>query len=77
MAEKKANYHVIPEPTGWAVRRSGASKATKLFETQSDAVKYAREDAKKRNTDVYVHTRDGSISSRNSYSGTNPKPPKK
>jgi hypothetical protein len=64
----KKDQHVIPNPRGgWSVRHSGATRATRVFNRQEDAVKYARGIAKKENTELYVHRRDGTIREKDSY----------
>ena len=34
----KSNQHVVPKDGGWAVRRQGAHRVTKVFDTQGEAV---------------------------------------
>ena len=71
-----ANKHVVPRPNGeWAVRNSGAAKATKVFGTQADAIKFGRDAARKDRVEFYVHRKDGTIGERRSY-GNDPHPPK-
>lgn len=68
--------HVVPNPTGgWSVRNSGAARASRKFETQKEAVEFARDRARKEQGELYVHGRDGRIRERNSY-GADPSPPK-
>ena len=68
--------HVIPNPSGgWSVRQSGAARASRTFGTQADAVRFAREAARKERTEVYVHRTDGTIREKDSY-GRDPFPPK-
>lgn len=67
--------HVVPRQNGWAVKSAGASKAAKVFNTKDEAVKYARDSAKKDNGELYVHRKDGTIGERKSY-GNEPCPPK-
>lgn len=71
----KKNTHVVPRQDGWAVKREGASRASKTFQTQSDAIKYAREQAKAAKSELFVHGRDGTIREKSSY-GNDPMPPK-
>lgn len=71
----KKNPHVVPRQDGWAVKREGASRASKTFQTQADAIKYAREQAKSSKSELFVHGRDGTIRERSSY-GNDPMPPK-
>jgi hypothetical protein len=72
----KASKHVAPNPSGgWSVRNSGAIRASRTFDTQDQAITYAREAAKKVGTELYIHGRDGTIKNKNSY-GNDPNPPK-
>jgi hypothetical protein len=64
----KNSRHVVPSTTGgWSVRKSGAARASKNFEKQTDAVTYAKALAKKDNADVYVHRRSGTVRDHTSY----------
>ncbi|NTW54033.1 MAG: DUF2188 domain-containing protein [Chlorobaculum sp.] len=61
--------HVISSLNkGWSVRKSGASRATRTFELQEDAIAYARELARKEHVDLYIHRNDGTVSHKDSYS---------
>ena len=71
----KTGQHVLPNPGGWSVKRSGAKRATKVFETQGEAIAAAREIAQNQKTELYIHRKDGRIRERNSY-GSDPFPPK-
>lgn len=66
--------HVVPRDGKWAVRKGGAERVTRRYDTQREAVDAAREIARKQRTDVFVHGRDGRIRERNSY-GNDPFPP--
>jgi hypothetical protein len=57
------------------VAKEGASRASKNFTTQADAVKYGKEQAQKEKAELYVHRRDVTIRERRSY-GNDPFPPK-
>jgi hypothetical protein len=60
--------HVYPRRSGkWAVRRSGASRASRLFEKKDDAVAYARRMAQKEGSVVYLHRNDGGVRRLYSY----------
>lgn len=72
----KTSKHVVPQPTGgWAVKNSGATRASRTFDTQADAIKYGRNVAKQERSELYIHGRDGTIKNKNSY-GNDPLPPK-
>ncbi len=63
----KSNQHVVPKDRGWAVRKQGSVKATKIFKTQTEAVKFARVVAKKNSGELFIHKADGTIRDRQSY----------
>ena len=64
----KKSQHVVSNPNGgWSVLRSGASRATRVFDNQADAVSYAKMLAEKEGTELYVHRRDGTIQERDSF----------
>ena len=67
--------HVVPRDGKWAVRKSGAEKVTRHFETQREAIATAREFARNQRTELYIHGKDGLIRERESY-GKDPFPPK-
>ena len=72
----KKSQHVVPRNDGgWAVRKSGAGRASKVFLSQHEAVRYAREVARKEGGEMYVHRADGTIRDRSSY-GNDPHLPK-
>ncbi len=69
----KNSRHVVPRQDGWAVKKSGASRASKVFDTQEEAIKYGRNQTEKESGVLYVHRRDGTIRDRDSYDrDTNP-----
>ena len=72
---KKTNHVVSSKSGGWAVKKSGSSKASKIFGTKEDAKKYAVKISKKEKTELYIHKKDGTIQNRNSY-GSDPFPPR-
>jgi hypothetical protein len=65
---KRIGRHVVPNPKGgWAVRKSGAIRATRVFETEQEAEQFGRELARKEHGELYVHRRDGTIRKRDTY----------
>jgi hypothetical protein len=74
-AAEQRDVHVVPSEGGWTVRREGATRAARKFDTQADAIKWARQSAAKEQTDLVVHGRDGRIRSKDSF-GSDPTPPK-
>lgn len=72
----KTSKHVVPSASGgWAVMNAGAERASKTFDTQRQAIGYARTAARKMGAELYIHGRDGSIKDKRSY-GNDPFPPK-
>lgn len=69
------NQHVVKHPDGWAVKGEGNSKATKVIDTQKQAIEAAEQIAKNQKSDTKIHGRDGKIRAGNSY-GNDPHPPK-
>ena len=69
----KRNQHVIPAPKGWAVKRSGAQKATRVYQTQGEAVAAARKIAVNQKVELIIHGKDGKIRAKNTY-GRDPYP---
>ena len=69
--------HIVPnsEKGGWDEKKSGASRASKHFDTKDEAISHAREVAKKNKEELIIHNKDGKIAQRNSY-GNDPYPPK-
>lgn len=63
----KKDQHVIPSSGSWAVRRSGAARASRLFAFQGEAVQYARGVAQKEHAALYIHKKDGTVLSKDSY----------
>lgn len=64
----KKSTHVVPDPNGgWSVKKEGASRATKHFDTQQDAIKYARHKSKDQRSGFVIHNQDGTIRRKHSY----------
>lgn len=62
-AKKVTNYHVSwrNEDNKWQVKREGAEKPLKMFDTQLDAITYAKERANNQENRVIIHKKDGKI----------------
>lgn len=75
MDQRRNSQHVVSRQGSWAVRKGGASRATKLFESQADAITFARGLAKKEHGELYVHRTDGTVRIRDSY-GAETQPPR-
>lgn len=71
-----ANQHVTPHPDGvYQVIAEGASRATKRFPTQKEAIAAGREIAKKQQVELIIHNKEGQIRDKDSY-GNDPFPPR-
>lgn len=67
--------HVVPNEGKWAAKRENAERATRITESQREAIRIARDLAMKTKSEVFIHGKDGKIRERNSY-GNDPYPPK-
>lgn len=72
---KGKNQHVVKHSDGWAVKGAGNEKATKVVNTQKEAISIAKEIAKNQNSELLIHSRKGQIREKNSY-GNDDFPPK-
>lgn len=72
----KKTQHVVKNPGGgWSVKKGGASRATKVYRTQEEAIKQGRDIARTQKAELYIHGRDGRIREKDSY-GRDPLPPR-
>ncbi len=63
-AEKTAarNYHIATRPDGkWQVKFAEGKKAIKLFDTQAEAIAYAKQLAKNQEGSISIHKKDGKM----------------
>ena len=60
---------------GWMVIRSGAARATKVFDTQGEAIKYAKDVTRDHQSELVIHGKDGRLQEKTSYL-SDPRPPK-
>ena len=68
------SQHVVPRGDKWAVRKAGAERVTRHFDTQQEAIEAARRIARNQGSDVFIFGRDGRIRGRDSV-GNAPRPP--
>ncbi len=65
MAKSKttsSTHHVVKNPSGgWRVKKGGSTRASGNFNTQADAIAYAKVISKNQGTRLVVHGRDGRI----------------
>jgi hypothetical protein len=75
MSHSKAAVWVQPHHLHdgkWQVRRENASRASRVFDTQSEAEGHARQTARREKVELVVAGRDGDIRDRSSY-GNDPR----
>ena len=71
----KKNQHVVPHGNQWAVKGEKNEKATKIVDTQTEAIKLARGIAINQKSEVVIHRPNGQIRDKDSY-GNDDYPPK-
>lgn len=73
MANK--SHHVVPSSGGWSVKKGGAERASKHFDTKEAAVRYGTTVSKNAGSELYIHKKDGTIERKDSH-GNDPCPPR-
>ncbi|MBW5802032.1 DUF2188 domain-containing protein [Halomonas elongata] len=68
------NVWVVLHDDGWAVKREGAARATRVCGTQTEAIAYGRQLAMADKVELIIQGEDGKIRDRRSY-GNDPYPP--
>ena len=68
-------HHVVPNGSGWAVRRGGSKRASATADTKAEAIEKGREISRNQHSELFIHNLDGKISQRDSH-GNDPYPPK-
>ena len=69
------SQHVVRHRNGWALKKGGATRATKVFSTQNAAFNFGRTVSINQRAELFVHGRNGRIRMRNSY-GSDSFPPR-
>ena len=64
---KKGDVHVVPSDAGWRVKIEGSSRARSTHSTQAEATRAGRDVARRNESELLVHGRDGQIRARNTY----------
>jgi hypothetical protein len=72
---KKRNVWITPHKDGWAVRREGGDRASRVTQRKEDAVSIGRDIAQRNGTELIIQRKDGTIQSKDSYGG-DPFPPR-
>lgn len=63
----KKDQRVFPSYSGWAVARGEAARASRVFGTRAEALRYARAIARRDQAALYVHKEDGTVLSKYDY----------
>jgi CarD family transcriptional regulator len=64
-SDPSRKLHLISRENQWIVKEERAERASKVFDTEAEAIRYAKEVAKRtHDTEVVIHRRDGSVESR-------------
>ena len=72
----KKTHHVLPAPSGgWGVKKGGATRASKLFDTKKAAEVYGRSLSIREGSELVIHRMDGTIQRKDSH-GRDPHPPR-
>ncbi len=71
----KKGVHVVPRGDGWAVKREGSDRASKVTETQRQAIHAGRETARREGAELVIHGQNGRIREKDSH-GRDDCPPK-
>ena len=72
---RQKNQHVLPHGKKWAVKGDGNLRNTALLNSKKEAIKIARKISRNQKSELFIHTRDGRISGRDSF-GKDPFPPR-
>ena len=67
MKEKPSNQVIHTKSSGWVVRKSGASRASKTFANKTAAIHYGEVLSQTEKTNLYIHDKDGRIEERKSF----------
>lgn len=67
--------HTVPRDGGWANRREGSDRVSRVYPTQGEAAEAGRQTAINDRTEHIIHRPNGEIGRRNSY-GNDPFPPR-
>lgn len=69
------DIHVVKQDGIWKTKKEDCKRSSGNFNTQKEAIDFARSIAKKEKTELFIHGVDGKIRDRDTY-GNDPCPPK-
>jgi uncharacterized protein YdaT len=67
VGEQTPPQHLVPHPSGWAIRGQKAKKVSYVFKTKAEALKKAQTVASNQETRLIIHRKDGSIERQQSF----------
>ncbi|MCM3491060.1 DUF2188 domain-containing protein [Alkalihalophilus marmarensis] len=62
------NYQLMNQNDQWAIKKEGAERASKTFETKEEALKYGDELLAKKQIQLKIYKKDGSLERTKKYS---------
>ena len=68
-------HHVVKHKDGWAVKKGGSDRASKVCSTKKECEELARGISRNQKTELFIHNKDGKISRKDSH-GNDPYPPR-
>lgn len=64
--KRKAAMHITKHKDGgWQVKKEGAQRALRLFDTQKEAIEYAKQIEKEKGTGYIIHKASGGVRKKN------------
>ncbi len=75
MSSKKTTHVVPSKDGGWNIKQGGSQRSSGHFDRKTDAVDRARDISRNRNSELYIHNKNGKISEKDSH-GPDSFPPK-
>lgn len=63
----RKSIQVFPSIRGWVVKKTGAARNSKIFDSKEKAVAFGIELSKKESSELYIQKGNGLIEKRNSY----------
>ena len=57
--ENRREWHVVPTPGGWAVKKGGATRPTKTYRTKAEATRAAGDELRSKGGELRIQSKDG------------------
>lgn len=61
------NYHLTHDDDGWKLKREGAERATKRFDTKEEGMDFSKKFMRKHSGSLKIHKKDGEIQEERTY----------